>query len=253
MNRYAKFSYGGSRGFSSGFLTILLLFFLAAAGFAWVSMGIVAKDRWPIRWLEINGNFQRVSAEQLRAGLMPLIQSSFFTIDLHELRDTTRRLSCVSGVRVHKRWPDTVVVKVDEYLPFAHWNRGMLISSKGEAFVVPEADEIQGLPWLQGPDDQLEQVLETWTKFNDELAPAGLEIQGLKLDRRGAWSMLLTNGTTVRLGRIATYERLQRLMSSWDVLLDKQPVPPSDVDLRYTNGFAVNWSQNSGEPAGTDS
>ena len=45
---------------------------------AWVSMGIVAKDRWPIRWLEINGNFQRVSAEQLRAGLIPLISSSFF-------------------------------------------------------------------------------------------------------------------------------------------------------------------------------
>lgn len=253
MNRCVRINHAGNRGFSSGLLMVLCLFLLAAAGFAWVSMGIVAKDRWPIRWLEINGNFQRVSAEQLRAGLTPLIRSSFFTIDLQELRDATGRLSWVSRVRVQKRWPDTVVVEVDEFLPFAHWNRGRLISSSGEAFIVPEADGIQGLPWLQGPEDQLGQVLENWSKFNDELAPAGLEIQQLKLDRRGAWSMLLSNGTNVHLGRTATHERLQRLMSSWEALLDMQSAPPRDVDLRYTNGFAVNWPQISNELAGNDS
>ncbi len=253
MNRYAETNYVGSRGFSGGLLSLVFLFLFAAAGFAWVSMGIVAKDRWPIRWLEINGNFQRISAEQLRASLTPLIHSSFFTIDLQELRDATGRLSWVNAVRVQKRWPDTVVVQVDEYQPFAHWNRGKLISSKGEAFAVPEADEIQGLPWLRGPQDQLGQVLDNWTKFNDELAPAGLEIQQLRLDQRGAWSMILTNGTSVRLGRTAAYERLQRLMSSWDLLLNDRAAPPQDVDLRYTNGFAVNWPQNPDEIEGNDS
>ena len=78
-------------------------------------------------------------------------------------------------------------------------------------------------------------------------------IQRLTLDSRGAWSMLLTNGTTVRLGRTAAYERLQRLMSSWDVLTNQEPSPPTDVDLRYTNGFAVNWPQNTDIQAGNDS
>lgn len=253
MNRYAAISYTGSRGFSTGLLTILLLFFIALAGFAWVSMGIVAKDRWPIRWLEINGNFQRVSAEQLRAGLTPLISSSFFTIDLQDLRDAADRISWVSNVNVQKKWPDTVVVKIDEFMPFAHWNQGKLISSRGEAFAVPEADGIQGLPWLSGPENQLGQILDSWTTFNDELAPAGLEIEQLKLDQRGAWSLVLTNGTTVHLGREAAHERLQRLMSSWNALLEDQVAPPSDVDLRYTNGFAVNWLRKSDELAGKDS
>ena len=110
-----------------------------------------------------------------------------------------------------------------------------------EAFAVPEADGIQGLPWLRGPENRLSQILDGWTQFNDELAPAGLEIQQLNLDQRGAWSLVLTNGTTVHLGRDAAHERLQRLMSSWDALLEDQAAPPSDVDLRYTNGFAVNW------------
>jgi cell division protein FtsQ len=243
----------GCRGFSYGLLMVLLLFITATAGFAWVSMGIVAKDRWPIRWLEINGSFQRVSAEQLRASLTPLIASSFFTIDLQELRDAAGRNSWVSMIHIQKRWPDTVVVNVEEFVPFAHWNQGQLISSQGIAFSVPEADTIQGLPWLNGPQDQLPQVLKNWTKFNDELLSSGLEIQRMTLDERGSWSMLLNNGTQVQLGRNAAWERLQRLMSGWDVLLQDQAAPPRDVDLRYTNGFAVLWPGKSGKRTGKDS
>lgn len=242
-----------SGGFSQGLAMIVLLFMLATAGFVWVSMGIVARDRWPIRWLEINGSFQRVSAEQLRARLTPLIDSSFFTIDLQALRDAADRNSWVSIIKVHKRWPDTVVVEVEEFVPFAHWNRGQLISSRGEAFSVPEADAIHGLPWLNGPPDQLAQVLENWTRFNDELVSAGLEIQQMTLDQRGAWSMVLNNGTHVHLGRDAVWERLQRLMNSWDALLQDQMAPPHEVDLRYSNGFAVLWPQALHQRAGKDS
>jgi len=252
VNRNAELHYSHSRGFSSGLYSILVLFLLAAAGFAWVSMGIVAKDRWPIRWLEINGNFQRVSAEQLRANLTPLIQSSFFTIDLQELRDAARRISWVSGVQVQKRWPDTVVVEVEEFTPFAHWNQGQLISGEGEPFSVPEADGIQGLPWLSGPETELNTVLEYWTRFSDELAPAGLEIQLLKLDARGAWSMDLTNGTAVKLGRQDAHARLMRLMNSWDALMADQSGPPRQIDLRYTNGFAVSWMRETQQLAGND-
>lgn len=253
MNRYTEIKYSGNRGFSHGLLAVLFLFLVSTAGFTWVSLGIVAKDRWPIRWLEINGSFQRVSAEQLRARLTPLIASSFFTIDLQELRDAADGISWVSSVKVQKRWPDTVVVEVEEYVPFAHWNRGQLISSRGVAFTVQEADGIQGLPWLHGPQEQLGQVLENWTRFNDELASAGLEVRELTLNRRGGWSMVLNNGTSVHLGREAAWERLQRLMSSWDSLLQDQLAPPSDVDLRYTNGFAVLWPQETGKQAGNDS
>ncbi len=240
-------------GFSYGLILILLMFMTAIAGFVWVSMGIVASDRWPIRWLEINGSFQRVSAEQLRASLTPLIESSFFTIDLQELRDAADRNSWVAVVNVQKRWPDTVVVNVEEFVPFAHWNRGQLISSQGEAFSVPEADDIQGLPWLSGPQDQLAQVLKNWTKFNDELLSAGLEIQQMTLDKRGSWSMVLNNGTKVQLGRDAAWERLHRLMSGWDTLLQGQAAPPQDIDLRYTNGFAVLWRGESGKQTGKGS
>jgi cell division protein FtsQ len=241
VNRTNQYSASSSRGFASSMLPVIALFLLAVGGIAWVCMGIVANDRWPIRWLQLNGSFQRVSAEQLRASLAPQIEDSYFTINLQELSDIAGRIYWVSSVHVQKQWPDTITVTVQEYKPIAHWNQGRLISSEGEVFPVPEADEIQGLPWLQGPEDRLDEVLHHWAEFSDALVPMGLEIGALSLDTRGAWSMELSNGTRVQLGRDAARERLQRLLSSWNELMFEQPLPPQDVDLRYTNGFAVLW------------
>jgi cell division protein FtsQ len=233
----------GQRGFGVSIALIVLLFVMALAGTIWVSMGVVAKERWPIRWLEVQGGFQRVSAEQLRASLIPLINTSFFTLDLRGLHQAASRNPWVSSIRVEKMWPDTVVVHVTEYVPLAHWNKGSLISTEGEAFNVPEADNIQGLPWLYAPPGRLNEVLEHWTRFSEQLSFAGLEIDSLRLDRRGAWSLTLSNGTSVQLGREAVAMRLDRLMSSWGLLTADSIQLPRDVDLRYSNGFAVLWPQ----------
>jgi cell division protein FtsQ len=243
VTRYASGRRDGSEGYATGLLTLLILFLLTAAGVAWVSMGIVASERWPIRWLEVNGAFQRVSAEQLRASLASRVGANFFTVDLQSLQAAALRISWVSAVRVQKQWPDTVRVEVEEYVPVAHWNSGQLITGTGGLFAVPEADGIQGLPWLEGPDGRLGEVLETWAGFDGMLLPLGLEITRLKLDNRGAWSLELSNDTWVQLGRESSVERLQRLLASWETLTREKDVPPVGVDLRYANGFAVEWPQ----------
>lgn len=253
MNRYDRPRRDGNGGFASGALVLVVLFLLTAAGIVWVSLGIVASERWPIRWLEVNGKFQRVSAEQLRASLSARTGVNFFTVDLQGLTEAALRNSWVSAARVRKHWPDTIRVEVEEYVPVAHWNQGELIADTGEPFVVPEADAIQGLPWLSGPDGRLEEVLETWAAINRMLMPLGLEISRMDLDQRGAWSMELDNGTRVRLGRNATAERLRRLTDSWEPLVREQGVAPLDIDLRYSNGFAVMWPRPSEEDAGAGS
>jgi cell division protein FtsQ len=243
VSRYDAFTTRRDRGSASAAALLAVLFLVSAAGVVWVAMGIVASDRWPIRWLELNGEFQRVSAEQLRSTLTPHMDSNFFTVDLGALEESATRISWVSAAHVKKTWPDTVTVLVEEYEPVAHWNSGQLISRRGEIFSVPEADELQGLPWLKGPEGRLDEVLENWVAFSEQLMPLGLEVNRLSLDQRGAWSMTLDNGTQVYLGRDFAGQRLQRLLSSWDVLMTDQPLPPRDIDLRYTNGFAVLWPQ----------
>ena len=250
-NRHAR-AHPSHRGFTIGMFSLVMLFLVSIAGAAWVSMGIVAKERWPIRWLELRGSFHRVSAEQLRASLTPMVSASFFTVDLKRLREVAARSNWVADVSVQKRWPDTVIVTVDEHEPVAHWNKGHLISARGTVFAAAEADEIQGLPWLYGPDDQVNTVLEHWSRFNSMLETPALEIEQLTLDRRGSWSLQLNKGTRVSLGSENVNERLERLVKSWETLALEHKLSPLQVDLRYTNGFAVRWPEKSADFAGID-
>ena len=213
-----------SRGFNSGVLMSLSLVVLALLGVVWVYQGMITRDQWPVRW-----------PEQLRSGLTGVVAGSFFTLDLDAVRAAAMRQPWVSGVAVQKHWPDTVKVQITEYVPVAHWTQGRLVSADAQAFRVPGADEIQGLPWLEAADEDLQQVFDAWREFNNELLPLGLEIDRIRLDRRGAWFLAVSSGTEIQIGREDALPRLRRLVASWEGLMQGRPMAPLSV------GFAVRW------------
>lgn len=218
-----------------------VLFLAAIGGVAWIYMGMVKLDRWPIRWLEVDGAFERVSAEQVRKAAAPLVDGSFFTVDPGAIRAVARELPWVNEVVVEKTWPDTVRLHVTEYVPVAHWTEGRLIATNGDTFTVPGAERIQGLPWLEGPEGSVTEVIEGWLAFNDLLVPTGQEIARIRLDRRGAWDLELAGGTRVAIGREDAIARLERMRDSWPTLRRLGEGLPLRIDLRYANGFAVEW------------
>lgn len=232
-----------SSGFGLQGLVVSLMVLAAMIGIAWVYMGMITRDRWPIRWLELDGAFKHVSAEQLRTRLAPLVTGSFFTVNMDAVQAVTRQTPWVDEVFVHKTWPDTVRVRVSEYVPLAHWTDGRLMAQGAAVFRVPGGQEMQGLPWLEGPEGSEELVFEKWQAFNGKLAEAGLEIQRIRLDARGAWYLELARGTRVHLGREDAEQRLQRFVDSWPALLAHAQRLPANVDLRYSNGFAVRWPE----------
>ena len=234
----------GNWGFSGGAVITLLLFVLASAGVAWVYKGTIAQERWPIRWLEVDGPFERVSAEQVRASLAPWVNGSFFTVDTKAMREIASAMPWVASVSVQKTWPDTVQVTIHEHTPVVHWVDDYLLDASGQPFTVPSANEIQGLPWLESPPGQVELVFENWKKFDDRLEAIGQQVERLTLDPRGSWSARLSGGTEVKLGKGDIFKNLDMLVSTWAGLMQGQLTPPVSVDLRYTNGFAVLWPQN---------
>ena len=132
-------------------------------------------------------------------------------------------------------------MRVLEYMAVAHWGKSELISQQGTAFKVPAADQIQGLPYLTGPDEQLGDVVKFWQQANKRLVEISLEVDDLRLHERGSWELRLTNQTRVMLGREDVLTRLQRLVANWNVLTGDGIRIPQSIDLRYTNGFAVQW------------
>ena len=105
----------GNRGFSAGAAITLMLFVLAAAAVAWVYTGMIAQERWPIRWLEVDGPFERVGAEQVRARLAPLVSGSFFTVNTRVMRETASSMPWVASVSVQKIWPEEDPFRVNRH------------------------------------------------------------------------------------------------------------------------------------------
>src|SRR3546814_7191490 len=83
-------------------------------------------------------------------------------------------------------------------------------------------------------------------------APEGMRVRELSLDRRGSWSLLLSNGTRVMVGSQEARLRLARFARLMPNLLARNPQHLASADLRYPNGFALTWGEEdgSGESAG---
>lgn len=228
-----------------GLIGVILVIALTALVVTWLTSGMLGANKWPIKWLDVSGPLERVSAEQISAILEPEINGGFFTVDLDRVRAIAEEIPWVSSAEARTLWPDTIEVRVLEYMAVAHWGSNQLISEQGVAFTVPAANKIQGLPRLQGPENQIGPVVTFWQQADKRLDEISLGVEYLRLYERGSWELTLTNKTQVMLGSEFVLPRLQRLIANWDKLTGKGLNIPFSVDLRYTNGFAVQWAENS--------
>ncbi len=203
--------------------------------------GWFASASWPIRTLEVQAEYRHVSADEIRAAVLPHIHKGFFATHLDTVQNAVDALPWVASAEARKRWPDTLVIQVHERHPFAHWNRGKLIDHRGKVFAVPGADQVRGLPHLSGPKGRLDDVLAFYHQVNERLAGVGLHARGVHLDSRGGWSLDLADGARLVIGRTEPTRRLTRFVRVYPQLAGTHKQPFLYADLRYTNGFAVRW------------
>lgn len=79
--------------------------------------------------------------------------------------------------------------------------------------------------------------------LNQMFRPAGLKVNSLELEARGAWSLELDNQIRVVVGREAVNERLQRFLMLYQRRLKDQAEKIEQIDIRYPHGVAVKWRQ----------
>ena len=220
-------------------VVICLLAALLAVG-ALSSRPLLFDPHWPLKWIEVQGVFERVSAEQIRATTAPLLSAGFFGVDLARVRSTIEALPWVRIAEARKRWPDLIQIRIVEHEPTARWGDDQLLSKFGEIFIPHSGVRIEGLPLLQGPDDAATEMIEFYAALQDRLLGTGLDVRELYLSDRGAWRAELTGDLEIELGRHQPLVRLSRLLGALDeLMLDDRQL--ARVDLRYPNGFAVNW------------
>ncbi len=86
------------------------------------------------------------------------------------------------------------------------------------------------------------QVAELFRVFRGILQPAQLEMKRLVLSPRRAWTLELSNGEVVLLGREAVQQRLERFIRFYPQI-EGGVAALQQADMRYPNGFAVPWQK----------
>lgn len=224
----------------AGVLVVALL--LAGA------IGGVRSTHWPITVVRIDGELARTGPEPVeRIVSRHTAGAGFFRLDLDALRTDLEALPWLRAASLRRIWPDTLHVVIDEHTPAARWNDTALVSDEGTVIHPPELPET-GLPVLAGPEGQGGEMLQRLRAIDHRLRPLGLAVHGLFQDARRAWRIELDNGIVLRLGRGDVDARIERFMAVWPAVLVRQSERIEAVDLRYPNGFAVAWREQTGEP-----
>jgi cell division protein FtsQ len=219
---------------------------LVALPIVGVLQGWFAANRWPVTQLTVQAQFKHVTAQDIRAAILPKLGKGFFALDLESVQKAVAALPWVESAEARKRWPDTLILRVYERQPFARWNDKQLISRQGMVFDAPDAsaNDTSALPDLRGPDDRLAEVVSFYAEMRKAFGGTHLQITGVALTERGSWSATTATGAEIVIGdRDQAGRRLHRFLDVYPQLMAGHADGFAYADLRYTNGFAVRWPQ----------
>lgn len=208
-----------------------------------VALQVARLPAFAVREVEVAGQLEHVTAEQLAAVAKHAVQGTFFTLDLERARRQFEKLPWVRKVEVRRQWPARLELEVEEHVALARWGDTALVNTHGEVF---EAATDEALPIFIGPPGQADEMARQFLHFTAQLAPIERRVARLTLSARAAWQMSLDDGLTLELGRSDMDARLARFVMVYDRTIGRLPPSVVHVDLRYANGFAIRLPEQRG-------
>ncbi|MDO8299307.1 cell division protein FtsQ/DivIB [Lacisediminimonas sp.] len=231
---------------TAGALLALTLVAVLGAALWWVAQ----RPMFTLKSIQVEataqGTLRHISTSTVRATALPRIKGNFFTVNLDGVRAAFESVPWVRKATVRRAWPNGLVVTVEEHQPLGTWgDDGRLLSVAGDIFTanLAEAEEHGDLPAFIGPLGSEREVVTRYHDFQQWFAVAKLKPEKVSLSGRYAWSVKLSNGMTVELGREQSRDtlkaRVERLVNIYPQLLARLQDRIESVDMRYPNGLAL--------------
>ena len=233
---------------------------LLIAGMVWSYLWIEKnyqpqEDFLPIRLVEIEGTLIQVSREEIIQRLLESPTDNFNEIegqldkvptsigflasDLELLEQQIETIAWMQNAKLRRVWPDKLHIDVKEHTAIARWNQDSLINEYGEIFTPDSIKGTEHLPLINGPEQELQQLLTSFKQVQLQLDSVELGLRVLNLNHRYSWSLELANGIQLQVGRKNLMERVERFVALYPLLQRESDLPIVKVDLRYDTGLAV--------------
>lgn len=226
---------------------LLVLALLAAV--VWVGQAFWKRLQTPLTQITVVGANAEVPAGWVRQQLKPMLGTDFWQLNLAAAQQKLATNPWIAQSDLVRQWPNTLLVQLDVHRPIARWQGDRLLDDNGQVFQPTAGTMPNDLPVLNGPDGRAWALWERYLTLKPVLAGVGLSLLGVLENSRGSQELLLQHGCLVRLGKSQIEARLQRFLDVYPKTLAGKMDSVAAVDLRYTNGFAVQWRDGTG-PSG---
>lgn len=217
-------------------VTMLTLLVIVGSGFY-----LHQDDTLPVLHVTVEGELQHTDRQYLQQVVKPYVTGSFIDVDVAGLRTAAKEIPWVDQIQVRRVWPDTLHLIVTEHQAVARWNDDGLVNNRGQVFYPAAETFPEGLVTLFGPEGSSEMMARRLVDMQQELNALELRILSLRMDERRSWGMTFTNELELELGRADSNARLQRFIRVLGNQLAVYREQIAMVDMRYTNGLAVQW------------
>ncbi len=222
----------------------LVLFGAMGGGVVLGSAKLFDPQTFPLKVVSIKGDFKYLDQQKLERAMSTEVREGFFTLDVEAVHARLLQMPWVAKVAVRRVWPDTLLVFVEEQVPFAQWGTTGLLNMQGGVFQPAEKDIPAGLLKLAGPKGMEQEMVARYRDMQPRFESVGLQIASIKQNARQAWLIEFTDKSAIRLGSQQIDKRVARFIRVYPQLKVAGRGLPKQVDLRYPNGFVVHWELN---------
>ena len=199
---------------------------------------------FPLAKVEVTGDLHRLDHQRLRTRLLPATTGGFFDVDVLGIRQIVEQIPWVKDVQISRRWPDQLVININERQPLARWGEMALLDQSGERFAVERLDEFVGLPGLSGPEGSEQRVTNGLRFLLQALAELPGGVNQVALNGRDEWRVSGSDGVVITFSGNPQQAPLKRLIQVYRQELIPHWGKVSSVDLRYSDGLAVAFTPN---------
>lgn len=216
----------------------LLIILLGGAG-----LWLLQRPAFVLRTLWIDGDISHINPQAVRANLAGKLHGNFLTADLEMTRAVFEQMPWVHDASVRRVWPNALAVTLKEYTPLGTWGSDQFVSVDGEIFTANQAEAGENLPAFSGPRGAEKDMVARYHDFEKWFEPLGAKPDEITLSPRYAWTLKLSNGMQIELGRerdsSTLANRVRRLVAAWPMVTQRWGQEIEYADLRYPNGFAI--------------
>lgn len=223
--------------------TLLASLLVVIGGILGVQAWLNNPKNMPISQIDIQGKLDYIKDTDLRKIIDKYTATNLSLLDAEALETELELQPWIRSVSLRKAWPSQLIVHVEEQHPIAFWGSDRLMNQYGDLFTA-ELSSMRGiLPLLYSPENKGREMGERYIQVREWLKGLSLEIAELTEDESGTWRIKIKDGPEVIVGNDDQQRRIQRFKVGVQKALANQLSKIRRVDLRYTNGFAVEWKQ----------